>query len=109
MYKEVSKKDFKKDVIENGSLSLVKFKTKWSGACQIIEPIFSELSKSYKDVADFYTVDIEKSIGLDKEYGVMEVPTILFFKGGSVIDHVIGLAPKNTLIAKIENIISRTK
>jgi thioredoxin-like negative regulator of GroEL len=42
-------------------------------------------------------------VGVEKEFGVLELPTILFFKHGELIDHVIGLTPKNALIAKIEN------
>ena len=61
-------------------LSLVHFKAKWSGACQIIEPLYNELAKSYKGVVHFYSIDVEKMNGLEKEYGVLDFPTILFFK-----------------------------
>ena len=46
--------------------------------------------------------------GSDREYGVMEFPTILFFRRGEIIDHVAGLAPKNVMISKIENALSTT-
>jgi thioredoxin-like negative regulator of GroEL len=49
---------------------------------------------------------VEKETGIDDEYGVMELPTILFFKSGKVIDHVKGLAPKNVVISKIEDALS---
>ena len=98
----ISKKDFKKEVIDSLSLSLVQFKTEWSGACQIISPMYEELASSYAGQANFFTVDVEKEKGIDNEYGVMEIPTILFFKSGKVIDHVTGLTPKNVMIGKIE-------
>lgn len=103
MPKAISKKNFRKEIIENANLSVVQFKTEWSGACQIIEPIYRDLANSYSGVARFYTVDVEKEKGIDSEYGVMETPTILFFKWGKVIDHVIGLTSRNQLISKIEN------
>ncbi len=103
----ISKKDFKKEVIENMNLSLVQFTLEWSGACQIISPMYEELANSYKGQAKFFTVDVEKEIGLDGEYGVMELPTILFFKNGKVIDHITGLTPKNVMISKIENVLSK--
>lgn len=108
MNKPVSKKDFKKEVIEGGHLALVQFKKKWNGVSQIIEPVYNDLAKTYHGKVNFYTVDIEKEKGLDSEYGVREIPTILFFKGGKVVDHVVGLTPKNVLIVKIENAISGT-
>ena len=106
MNKTISKKDFKKEVIENNNLTLVQFKTEWSGACQIISPIYEELARSYKGVANFFTVDVEKETGLDNEYGVMELPTILFFKAGKVIDYTTGLTPKNVMISKIESALA---
>lgn len=99
----ISKKEFKKEVIGSTDLALVQFKLEWSGACQIISPIYEELAASYKGQANFFTIDVEKETGIDDEYGVMELPTILFFKSGKVIDHVTGLAPKNVMISKIEN------
>jgi len=92
--------------MESQALSLVKFKIEWSGACQIIAPIYEELSKSYTGIANFFTIDVEKEPGIDKEYGIMEIPTILFFKDGRIIDYVSGLVPKNVVISKIENALS---
>jgi thioredoxin-like negative regulator of GroEL len=109
MTKEISRDNFRKEVIESLLISLVQFKTEWNGVSHIIEPLYNDLAKSYHGVVNFYTVDIEKEPGLDYEYGVMELPTILFFKAGRVIDHAIGLTPKNVLISKIENAISITK
>lgn len=102
----ISKKDFKKEVIDSMSLSLVQFKKEWNGACQIISPMYEELASSYLGQAKFFTVDVEKETGIDNEYGVMEIPTILFFKSGKIIDHVTGLTPKNIMIGKIENALT---
>ncbi|WP_166437252.1 thioredoxin family protein [Niastella caeni] len=108
MNKEVTQQDFTKHVIESRTLAIVQFKKSWLGTCQIIEPVYMDLARMFKDIASFYTVDVEKETTLEKEYGVMELPTILFFKGGQVIDHAIGLTPKNVLISKIKNAISST-
>ena len=106
MNKKITKQEFRKEVMESPALSLVKFKLEWSGACQIILPIYEELAKSYKGMVNFFNIDIEKESGIDKEYGIIEVPTILFFKGGQIVDHVSGLVPKNVVISKIENALN---
>lgn len=85
------------------SLSLVHFKAEWSGACQIISAIYDDLAKYYGSSAGFYSVDVEKQAGIQEEFGVTELPTILFFRGGQVVDFAIGLTPRNVLISKIEN------
>ncbi|HEY0679039.1 MAG TPA: thioredoxin domain-containing protein [Chitinophagaceae bacterium] len=103
MSRQVTKKDFKKEVMDNMNLSLVHFKTEWNGACQIISAIYDDLERSYHGIAHFFSIDIEKEEGINEEFGIMELPTILFFRGGKVIDFAIGLTPKNVLITKIEN------
>ena len=103
MIRVITKKEFKKEVLQGQDLSIVQFKIEWSGACQIISPIYHEVAASYNQQANFFSVDVENEKGLDEEYGVMELPTILFFHKGQVVDHVKGLTPKNVLITKIEN------
>jgi thioredoxin 1 len=109
MNKMIGKKEFKIEVVESLHLSLVQFKTEWNGASQIVSMIYEDLAKSYKGSANFFTVDAEKEIHLGKEYGINEIPTILFFKSGKVIDYASGLIPKNVLITKIENALSSSK
>ncbi len=106
MLKAVSKENFKKEVIENTNLSVVQFKKEWSGACLIIEPLYRDVAGSYNGAVNFYTVDVDEEKGLDTEYGVVDIPTILFFKSGEVIDHIIGLVSKNVLTEKVENAIT---
>lgn len=106
MNKEISSEAFKREVINNANLSIVQFKKNWNGACQIIAPIYEELARSYVGQADFFSIDIDQHHGFETEYGIMEVPTILFFKSGNVVDHSTGLTPKNILIHKIERALS---
>ena len=104
----ISRNDFRKEVISGTGLNLVHFKKEWNGACQIISPIYEELARSYKGQASFFTIDVEKEEGIEHEYGVMEFPTILFFRNGEIIDYISGLAPKIILVTKIENALSAT-
>lgn len=106
MTRLISKKDFKDSIIDSTNLALVQFKMDWSGACQIISPIYEELATSYRGQAKFFIVDVESEKGIDKEYGITELPTILFFRNGKIVDHITGLTPKNVMISKIENALS---
>ncbi|MEO6454640.1 MAG: thioredoxin domain-containing protein [Ginsengibacter sp.] len=109
MSAEITDTQFKKEVLENSYLSLVHFKKEWNGACQIIAPIFEDLTKSYKSIVKFFTVDIDTQKIIATEFGISETPSILFFKKGEIIDHSIGLISKNDLIAKIENALTESK
>jgi len=106
MNKVLKGEAFAKEIIEAAGLTIVQFKTEWNGGCQIMAPIYEELSKFYSSKARFFTIDTEEEKSIAKEYRILELPTILFFKNGELIDHVVGLTPKNMLITKIENAIS---
>jgi thioredoxin 1 len=104
----VTGKELKKEVAGNIKLLLVHFKNEWNGACQILAPVYEDLAHAYKGTAKFLTIDAEKNKMLMLEYGVMEIPTILFFRNGEMVDHVSGLVSKNTIISKIENALIST-
>lgn len=106
MSKPLTGKMFKKKVLESLQLTVVQFKANWNGACQIISPVYEELSNAYAGNAVFFIIDIDKNKTIAKEYGITELPAILFFFNGQVIDHVMGLVPKDVLVTKIENALS---
>lgn len=102
----MTKKQFSQDMISSTGLTLVQFKKEYNGACQIVSSIYKDLARMYKAQADFLVVDIEQQPEVGRRFGIGEIPAILFFKRGELVDHVIGLAPKNVMIAKIENALS---
>jgi thioredoxin 1 len=100
------KKRFTREATRNENLTLALFKTEWNGACQIVSMIYEDLARFYQGNAGFYTVDHEKEPALGREFGIQEVPTILFFKNGQLVDHAVGLTSKNDLISKIESALN---
>ena|SRR5215813_5304281 len=104
----ITGKELKKEVAANLNLLLVHFKSEWNGSCQILAPVYEDLANAYKGAAKFFTIDAEKNKTVVHEYGVIEIPTILFIKNGEVVDHVSGLTSKNIIISKIENALTST-
>ena len=100
------KNRFTREATKNETLTLALFKTEWNGACQIVSTIYEELAKSYQAHAGFFTIDHEEEPALGREFGIQEVPTILFFKNGQLVDHAVGLTAKNELISKIESALN---
>lgn len=105
---DVTARELNREVKHNQKLLLVYFKNDWNGACQIIAPVLDELSAFYRDKAKFITVDAERNKSAIHDYGVMEIPTILFFMRQEVVDYVSGLASKKIIAAKIENALTST-
>jgi thioredoxin 1 len=100
------KNRFTREATNNSTLTLALFKTEWNGACQIVSMIYEDLAKSYQGKIHFYTVDQEEEPALAGEFGIQEVPAILFFKEGQLVDHAVGLTAKNVLISKIESALN---
>jgi len=102
-----NKKSFTEKILNEQGIQVVEFYAEWSGACQMMAPVFNELSSSYSSSIEFFTVDVEEVPSLKKELGVNDLPTILFYKNGVVIDFVNGMISKNALIAKLENALNK--
>jgi thioredoxin 1 len=107
MNTKITVREFDQEVLKTSLLSIVQFKTEWNGACEIIAPIYEDLANSYKNVANFFTIDADKEKKVSGRFRINETPTILFFKNGNVIDYAIGLISKNILISKIETALSQ--
>ncbi len=106
MKKKITRSNFNERALKDHTLSLVQFKTEWRGTCQIVSMIYDDLAKFYNGTVNFFTVDFETETLLVNKYGIHDVPTILFYKNGQLVDHAVGLISKNVLISKIENALS---
>ena len=94
-----------KDLKENNTLIhlVLVFEKKWSGPCQIMEPIFNKLQIEYKDL--IVRIDVEKNQELALSYGVNKIPAIIIIKNGLINDHLTGIISYKILMNKINNLI----
>ena len=89
---------------ENGSM-IVRFCAEWSGPCHIMKPIFLGLSQQYGSLASFYEIDVDKFPQLQLEFGIIEIPTILFYQKGILVDSISGLISREALKEKLEYVL----
>ena len=101
----MNNRDFEKEVIFNEQLVVVEFFLDWCGTCHIIAPMLQKIEAQYKDRVQFYKVDTDQNGELGKQYGVYEIPTILFFKEGRVWDEIIGGFPRNLIEQKLNEML----
>ncbi len=89
-----------KELINSGELVIVDFFATWCGPCQMLLPIFTEVSEENADI-NMVKVDIDQDVDLASENGVMGVPTIIAFKDGKEVSRFSGFKPKEELLAFI--------
>lgn len=93
---------FDQELARHTELLLVDFWAEWCAPCRMIAPLLEELVKESRGSLTLVKVNVDDSPGLAARYGIRSIPTILFVKGGKVLDQVIGAVPKNQLQKKIE-------
>ena len=90
--------------LKSGDLPLVvDFWATWCGPCRMVAPIIAELAVAYEGKAVIGKCDVEENEEVAAEFGIRNIPTILFFKGGEVVNKLVGAQPK----AKIEEAIKQ--
>lgn len=102
MAEELNDKNFDEKVLRSDKPVLVDFWAQWCGPCLAIAPTIEELSNDYNGKAIVGKLDVDKNPEIASKYGVRNIPTLLVFNKGEVVDKQVGAAPKATLSKKLE-------
>ncbi|HBG42775.1 MAG TPA: thioredoxin [Porphyromonadaceae bacterium] len=93
------------EILKTDKLVVIDFWAEWCGPCKMIGPIIEEISSEYGDKIVVGKVDVDNNDDLTSQYGIRNIPTVLFIKGGNVVDKLVGAAPKSTFTDKINKLI----
>jgi thioredoxin 1 len=94
---------FKNEVLDSQTPVLVDFWATWCAPCRAIAPALDELAAQYKGKVKIAKVDVDENQQIAQQYGIRSIPTLLMFKGGKVVEQLVGAAPK----AKLEDSIKK--
>ena len=93
---------FQTDVIDSGRPTLVDFSATWCGPCKQLLPIIEDLASEFRDRVQIAKIDLDENQEIAVRYGVQAVPSLLFFRGGEVVDRLVGVHPRAAIAERLE-------
>jgi len=98
---EITDANFQKEVLESSVPVLVDFRAVWCGPCKMIAPVVEEIAGEYDGRLKVGKVDVDNNPEVPLKYGIRSIPTLMIFKGGNVVEQIIGAVPKRNLLDKV--------
>lgn len=99
---ELTDANFDEMVLNADKPVLVDFWAEWCGPCRMVGPIVDELHGEYEGKAIIGKVNVDENPGVSAKFGIRNIPTVLFFKGGEIVDKQVGAAPKTAYSGKLD-------
>ena len=101
---DLDESNFVRAINESSAPSLVDFWAPWSGPCRMVAPVLDEIAKEQGANVKIAKVNVDDWPTLSSRFGIRDIPTLLFFKGGELKDQVVGLASKVDLLSRLKTL-----
>ena len=99
--------NFASEVENNEGTVVVDFTATWCPPCKMLAPVLDRVADKYDGQAKFVKVDIDENVEVAAKYGVQQIPNLLFFKNGEVVDQSVGFIAEGALSGKVDDILAK--
>ncbi len=93
--------NFNEEVLKSDKVVVVDFWANWCGPCKMLGPVIEEVSKEFGDTAVFGKLDVDSNPVVTQNYKIASIPTVMVFKGGKIVDTMVGFRPKDAIKALV--------
>ncbi len=101
----VTSSDFESEVLKSDVPVLVDFWAVWCGPCKLVAPHVDALAQEYAGRLKVMKVNVDEEPEISGKYGIMSIPTLLFFKDGKVANQIVGAASKGAIVNVLESVL----
>jgi len=102
---EVTDDTFDSEIINSATPAVVDFWATWCGPCKMIGPVVEELAEEYKGKIKVAKMDVDHNRKTPARFGIRNIPTLIFFKGGEVVNTVVGANSKTSLEEQFKKLL----
>ena len=103
---EITDANFEELVLKSDKPVLVDFWAEWCGPCRMVGPVVEEIAKEYDGKAVVGKVNVDNNPQISMQFGIRNIPALLYFKDGQVVDKQVGAVPKSVLADKLNKQIA---
>ncbi len=99
---EFTDSNFQAEVLDSDKVVMVDFWAEWCGPCKMVGPVVEQIANEYEGKAVVGKLNVDENPETGQKFGIRSIPTILFMKGGEIVDRQVGAVSKDVLAGKLE-------
>jgi thioredoxin 1 len=106
LIQQTSDASFENDLLKSNKLVLVDFWAEWCGPCKLLAPTLEKIAEKFQGKLSVLKLEVDQNPNVAVRYQIKGIPTIIFFRSGTMVDQIVGNQPYNVLEVKIENLLA---